>query len=92
MPLVSVVTCTYNRAHLIRETIQSVLNQTFQDFEYIIIDDGSEDNTEKVIQSYADPRLKYFKLARTGGHSALVNLSHTLIQMICGVKINWKGK
>ncbi|MFM9840627.1 MAG: glycosyltransferase [Cyclobacteriaceae bacterium] len=78
MPLVSVVTCTYNRAHLIKETIQSVLNQTFQDFEYIIVDDGSDDNTEEVIQSYADSRLKYFKLERTGGHlSRLRNFSHT---------------
>ncbi len=81
MPLVSVVTCTYNRAHLIGETIQSVLNQTFQDFEYIIVDDGSDDNTEQIIQSYKNPRLKYFKHERTGGHlSRLRNFAHVHCQ------------
>jgi glycosyltransferase involved in cell wall biosynthesis len=76
-PLVSIVTCTYNRGHLIAETIRSVLAQTFQDFEYIIVDDGSTDNTYEVIASIGDSRLKYFKHERTGGHlSRLRNFSH----------------
>jgi glycosyltransferase involved in cell wall biosynthesis len=78
MPTVSVVTCTYNRAHLIGETIQSVLAQTFQDFEYIIIDDGSSDSTEEVVSAFRDSRIKYSKHERTGGHlSKLRNLAHT---------------
>ena len=78
MALVSVVTCTYNRAHLIGETIRSVLQQTLQDFEYIIIDDGSSDNTEDVVRAFNDFRISYFKHDRTGGHlSRLRNFAHT---------------
>jgi glycosyltransferase involved in cell wall biosynthesis len=78
MPLVSVVTCTYNRAHLIGETIQSVLDQSLQDFEYIIVDDGSTDNTEEIIHSFHDPRIHYFRHPRTAGQlSRLRNFAHT---------------
>lgn len=60
-PLVSVVICTFNRADLIAESINSVLNQTFRDFELIVVDDGSEDDTESVVSSFSDPRLRYVK-------------------------------
>jgi glycosyltransferase involved in cell wall biosynthesis len=77
MPKVSIITCTYNRAHLIGETIQSVLSQTVQDFEYIIIDDGSTDNTKQVIDSFGDERLFYFWLPHSKGHlSTLRNYAH----------------
>ncbi|MCP5098671.1 MAG: glycosyltransferase [Chloroflexi bacterium] len=72
MPTVSVITPTYNRAHLIREAIDSVLTQTFTDFELIIIDDGSTDNTEAVIKQITDPRLKYLQ-RENGGASAARN-------------------
>ena len=58
-PRVTVVTPTYNRAELIEETIASVLDQSFADFEYLIIDDGSRDSTEDVVRSFGDPRLSY---------------------------------
>ena len=78
MSAVSIVTCTYNRAHLIGETIQSVLQQTFQDFEYIIVDDGSVDNTKEIVESFHDDRIHYFYHERTGGHlSKLRNYAHT---------------
>jgi len=67
MPLVSVITCTYNRAHLIGETIQSVLSQNFEDFEYIIVDEG-DDGTDRLVKSYNDHRLLYFKVANTQGY------------------------
>ncbi len=77
MPKVSVITCTYNRAHLIGETIASVLTQSFQDFEYIIIDDGSVDNTEEVVNTFQDARIRYFFHTHTAGHlSALRNFAH----------------
>lgn len=52
-PLVSVITPAYNAEKFIAETIESILNQTFKDFEYIILNDKSTDNTLKIIQEYA---------------------------------------
>ncbi|WP_445453224.1 glycosyltransferase family 2 protein [Flavobacterium sp. 25HG05S-40] len=71
---VSIVTITYNRADLIGETIQSVLNQTHQDFEHIIVDDGSTDTTEEVVKSINDTRIKYFKHNHIGNISKLLNI------------------
>ena len=56
--LVSVIIPTYNRAHLISRAIKSVLNQTYQDFEIIIIDDGSEDGSAGVVKIIDDNRIK----------------------------------
>ncbi len=58
-PKVSVVIPTYNRPHLIRRAIQSVLNQTYQNFEIIVVDDSPNDETEKVVKSFKDNRIKY---------------------------------
>ncbi|MDR2803808.1 MAG: glycosyltransferase [Treponema sp.] len=57
-PLVSIGTLSYNSAAFIRETIQSVLSQTYKNFEYIICDDCSTDDTVSIIKSYDDPRIK----------------------------------
>jgi glycosyltransferase involved in cell wall biosynthesis len=51
MPLISVIIPAYNAQKTIRETIESVLNQTFKDFELIVIDDGSQDSTFKVVSA-----------------------------------------
>jgi len=51
----------YNTECFVGEAIESILNQTFTDFEFIIIDDGSTDNTRKVIQSYGDERIRIIK-------------------------------
>jgi GalNAc5-diNAcBac-PP-undecaprenol beta-1,3-glucosyltransferase len=50
MPFFSIIVPTYNRAHLIVQTLQSILNQDFTDFEILIIDDGSTDDTEEVVE------------------------------------------
>jgi glycosyltransferase involved in cell wall biosynthesis len=61
-PKVSVLIPTYNNASFLDETIQSVLNQTFQDFELIIVDNCSTDNTEEVVEKYlSDDRISYYK-------------------------------
>ena len=56
----------YNGAKYIRESIESVLMQTFKDFEFIIVDDGSTDNTESIIKSYIDNRIVYIKKNHSG--------------------------
>jgi glycosyltransferase involved in cell wall biosynthesis len=61
MPKVSVIIPTYNRAEFLRSTITSVLNQTFQDFEIIVIDDASQDHTREVVSSFGDKRIRYIR-------------------------------
>jgi glycosyltransferase involved in cell wall biosynthesis len=63
---VSVITPTYNREQLLKETMDSILNQTFTDFELIIVDNYSTDNTEKIVKSYNDKRIRYFKNHNNG--------------------------
>lgn len=58
-PLVTVAICTQNRANLIGETIQSVLNQTVQDFEIVVVDDGGADETKEVLEGFNDDRIRY---------------------------------
>lgn len=60
-PLVSVVTVTYNSAAYVRDTIESVLAQTYTNIEYIIVDDLSSDDTWSIIQEYKDPRIKAYR-------------------------------
>lgn len=71
---ISVITPTYNREDLISKAIDSILAQSFHDFEMIIVDDGSTDNTKSVIANYVsrDARIKYF-LKENGGPSAARN-------------------
>ncbi len=57
---------TYNRAHLVTETIDSILSQTFKDFELIVVDNYSIDNTEDVVKSYTDKRIRYSKHQNNG--------------------------
>ncbi|MDO4762889.1 MAG: glycosyltransferase family 2 protein [Flavobacteriaceae bacterium] len=67
MPEVSIITPSYNSAQYIEETIQSVLNQTFQDWEWLITDDNSQDQTSKIIKKYNDDRIKLVVLNQNGG-------------------------
>jgi len=60
-PLVSILMLTYNRSHFLKEAIGSVISQTYQNFELIIIDDGSTDNSAIVIQNFADSRIRYIR-------------------------------
>jgi len=74
-PLVSIIIPTYNRAHLIGETLDSVLAQTYANWECIVVDDGSSDNTDEVLKTYCnkDARFKYVHRPDThkpGGNGA----------------------
>jgi glycosyltransferase involved in cell wall biosynthesis len=64
---------TYNRAHLIGETVDSIRNQTFSNWELLIMDDGSDDNTEEIISQFDDDRIQFHKAGRTGAVSKLKN-------------------
>jgi glycosyltransferase involved in cell wall biosynthesis len=61
MPKVSVVIPTYNRARFLRAAVRTVLDQTFQDFEIVIVDDASSDDTPAVVASLGDGRIKYIR-------------------------------
>lgn len=65
--LVSIITPCYNSAEFIEETIQSVLNQTYENWEWLITDDLSKDNTVEIIRKYNDPRIKLVALEKNGG-------------------------
>lgn len=65
-PQVSVVLPVYNGEKYLTESIASILAQTFEDFEFIIINDGSSDRSEEIIRSFADSRIRYFSQANQG--------------------------
>lgn len=73
----SIITITYNRAHIIADTIDSVLKQSYQNFELLIIDDASTDHTENVIDTYVNlfpSKIKYIRSEKIGKPSALRNI------------------
>lgn len=75
MPTVSIVTPVYNAEKLISETIESVLNQTYSDFEMLIVDDCSTDNSKEIIKKYSniDKRIKYYSLQKNSGAAVARN-------------------
>ena len=75
-PTVSVILATYNRENLLPRSIESILNQTFKDFELIIVDDGSTDKTEPLIRRYMinDSRIKLIQLKENKGVSYARNI------------------
>ena len=73
MPRVSVIIPTHNRSDFLRHAIASVLNQTYQDFELIIVDDASMDNTAEVVAAVNDERIKFLRHDKNKGGSAARN-------------------
>ena len=66
-PFFTIVIPTYNRSNLLKRAIESVLDQTFESFEIIVIDDHSIDDTSSVVKSFSDLRIRYMKNSRTKG-------------------------
>ncbi|MEZ4883090.1 MAG: glycosyltransferase family 2 protein [Chitinophagales bacterium] len=73
-PFISIILCTYNDGLFLEEAIQSMLNQTFADFEFIIINDGSTDNTKSIIHNFASPKIRYFEHPENRGQEDSKNL------------------
>jgi glycosyltransferase involved in cell wall biosynthesis len=73
-PLVSVVMPTYNGAEFIYEAIQSILNQSYSNFELFIVDDGSTDNTSEIIMSFNDDRISFIKKEKNSGIADSLNI------------------
>ncbi len=72
-PQVSVIIPTYNREETIGRTIRSVLTQTFQDFEIIVVDDGSTDGTRAIVEGFCDPRIRCLRHEQNLGAAAARN-------------------
>src|ERR1700754_1943139 len=66
-PFFSVIIPAYNRASTLGRAIQSVLDQTCQDFEIVIVDDGSKDDPRTVAESFGDPRIRFIRQENEGG-------------------------
>ncbi|MFC6791335.1 glycosyltransferase [Methylobacterium komagatae] len=72
-PTVSVLVKSYQHAPYVRQTIESVLAQSFQDFEIVVTDDGSTDGTAEILRGFTDPRIRLECLPQNGGISAAMN-------------------
>src|SRR5262245_42732635 len=73
MPAVSVLMAVYNAERHLAAAIDSILAQTFRDFELVIVDDGSEDGSKRIVQSYRDSRIRLILLERNQGLSRALN-------------------
>ena len=78
-PIISVTIAAYKRAHLLPRAINSVLNQTYQNFELIIVDDCSPDNTKEVVKSFTDKRIIYHRHKKNKGYLAARNTGFDLV-------------
>ena len=76
-PEVTVLMCAHNAEVFIKEALESILNQTYQNYEFIIVENGSSDNTWEIIKSYTDPRIKSFQ---TPISQLAFNLNYGLMQ------------
>lgn len=72
--LISVVMPVYNSSAYLPDAIESILGQSYQNFEFIIVNDGSTDHSEEIIESYNDPRIKYIRLEQNFGNAYSRNL------------------
>lgn len=68
--LISIIIPTYNRVQFLIETIDSILSQTYSNFELIIVSDGSNDNTKQKVNQIKDPRIKFIELEKNYGYPA----------------------
>jgi glycosyltransferase involved in cell wall biosynthesis len=79
-PIITIIMPTYNGAKWIKTAIDSVLTQSFREYEFIIINDCSKDNTEDIVLGYKDPRIKYFKNEKNMGVQKTRNIALSKVQ------------
>ena len=73
-PEISVIMSVFNGARYLKKSIESILNQSYEDFEYVIIDDGSTDKSKIIIESFKDPRIKLISNKQNIGLAASLNI------------------
>jgi glycosyltransferase involved in cell wall biosynthesis len=73
LPLITVITATYNRSNVLRYAIESVLNQTLPDWELIVVSDAATDDTPEVVASFNDPRIRFIELDQNHGEQSVPN-------------------
>lgn len=78
MPRFTVVIPTYNRAEALRRTLKSVLDQSFRDFEVIVVDDGSTDHTRTIVEQWGDARIRYAWIQNSGGPATPRNVGMSM--------------
>lgn len=71
MPEISVIVPSYNHAAYVGDAVKSVLSQSFRDLELIVVDDGSKDNSLKILSEFTDPRLRVIAQTNQGAHAAI---------------------
>ncbi len=89
MPTISVIIPTYNYSNVLRCAIESVLLQTFEDFELIVVGDGCTDDSEDVVQSFDDPRVRWHNLPQNYGNQGPANRKG--LEMASGKYIAYLG-
>jgi len=87
-PLLSIAIPTYNCAHFLRDAVGSVMRQGLDKFELLIIDNASEDNTEEVVRSFCDERIRYIRNptnlgSRENGNRCLLNSRGKYVKFLC---------
>jgi len=80
MPLLTVLMSVKNGEPYLRETVESILNQTFRDFDYLILDNASKDNSREIIRSFNDPRIRLIELPEDIGQVAALNKGLDMIE------------
>ena len=80
MPKVSVILSSYNHAPYVAEAIESVLHQTFRDFELLIFDDGSTDGSADIIRTFRDERIKTFLYEKNRGPLEIAREAASAVQ------------
>ena len=83
--LVSIIMPSYNTAKFISKTIESVLEQTYKNWELLIVDDCSTDNTDEIVSKYDDDRIIYLKNKKNSGAAVSRNKALNVIGKISGV-------